>query len=253
MVSSDYIRTETRKYYPRERRLSDLRSDPGELHDIATREPQTAAALQREWERQLEPLHRRYEESLSTAPPALPFYFPVHAMRLETSDPVGSTNARLEPPQLMAVSTQSWMLERSSDSALFALPERARSGTLALSAPVPKGEYRVSVAVITPEASTATLPAVGYRFSAGEKFQAFEDISPLERLRRETPMNYFLYRTRGWVSADEAFRIELSLPPTIPVLWGVAHVRFEPRGAPPRERPKDDAELRRLMREQGYW
>ena len=180
-------------------------------------------------------------------------------MRLEASDQIGSTRDQLEPPRMLTASTQAWLLNIAYlEPALFALPGRARAGPLALSGTVPKDEYRVSVAIISAEASTATLPTAGYRFSAGEKFQPFEEVIPLGRTWRATPLNYFLCRTRGRVRADEAFRIELELPPAPPGLWGVAHVRFEPRdasGRPPLQegRPKDSAELRRLVREQGYW
>jgi len=258
-ISSDFIRTETRKYYPKERFLTDLQADPGELHDIAAREPETVASLLREWERRIDPFRRRYEESVSNSPQRFPFYFSVDKMRLETADPVQFTRGgrRLDLPQLVEGATQAWLLNSSSimDPALFALPGRARSGPLALSAPVPKGDYRVSLAVVSPEASTATLPAVGYRFSAGDEFQTFEDIAPVGRHWRETGMNLFLYRTRGWLRADEGFRIELSLPTTLPNFWGVTHVRFEPRSASklPTPPPGGDAEFRRLMRQRGYW
>ena len=259
VVSQDSIRTGTRKYYPQERFLADLKSDPGELNDIAAREPETATSLLREWERRVEPFRRRYDEAVSTAPQRSSFYFPVDTMRLEAADSIHSSWDWVEPSQMVMVSSAAWFLHESGmHPVLFALPGRARSGALVLSAPVPKGEYRVSVAVLSPEASTATLPPIGYRFSAREKFLAFEKISPLGRRWRESSMNYFLYRTRGWVRADEGFRIELTPPSTLPDLWGVAQVRFEPRVVSesppvPARRPEDDAALSRLMRERGYW
>lgn len=259
VVSSGFIRTATRKYYPEERFLADLEADPGELHDISAREPETAASLRRRWEGQVASSRERYEGSFSTASPRFTFYFPVDGIRLEADDPIASTLDRVEPLQMVEVSTQAWLLSIShTDPALLAMPGRARSGPLALSAPVPDGEYRISVVVLSPEMSTATLPAVGYRFSAEEEFHEFEEVYPLGPHWRGTPMRYFLCRTRGWVRADGRFRIELALPSTLPDLWGVAHLRFEPRSAsrltPPQgERVVEDADLRRLMRERGYW